>query len=102
MRHAFAKTFVLMLTAGTLFGGVAHETSYRGTGTVALVRSHDAAVSEDWVQITAVASQGTCPIYNGPVATRSTLTPPSIRTSHENGTCSDEPPCWHTAAILHR
>jgi hypothetical protein len=65
MTHTLAKTSVLILTAGTLMGGVAHATSYGGTGTVALVRSHDATVSEDWFQINGVASLGTCPVYNG-------------------------------------
>jgi fructose-1,6-bisphosphatase/inositol monophosphatase family enzyme len=50
---------------GTLLAGTAQATSYSGTGTVALVRSHDADVSADWFQITGVASLGTCPVYNG-------------------------------------
>src|SRR3954465_8518545 len=56
---------LVLALLGTLSIGAAQATTYGGTGTVALVRSHDSAVSEDWFQITGVTSLGTCPTYNG-------------------------------------
>jgi len=53
--------------AGTLLAGTAQAASYTGAGQVALVRSHDAAVSMDWFQLAGVTSLGTCPVLNGMV-----------------------------------
>ncbi|MFL6600229.1 MAG: hypothetical protein ACJ8R9_02780 [Steroidobacteraceae bacterium] len=48
-------------------GDIAAATTYGASGTVAILRSHDAAVSEDWFTLTGVASLGTCPTLNGQV-----------------------------------
>jgi hypothetical protein len=45
--------------------GTAEATAYGASGLVSALRSHDAAVSMDWFQITGVTSLGTCPTYNG-------------------------------------
>jgi hypothetical protein len=55
------------LVTGVLWGicGTAEATSYGASGTVVALRSHDAAVSQDWFQLTGVASLGNCGTYNG-------------------------------------
>lgn len=40
-------------------------TQYSASGTVAVLRSHDVALSSDWFELTGVTSLGTCPTYNG-------------------------------------
>jgi len=47
--------------------GAAEAAQYSGTGTVAVLRSHDAAISLDWFALTGVASLGACPAVNGSV-----------------------------------
>ena len=54
-----------MLVSLCTTGGPADAATYGGTGTVAAVRSHDAAVSDDWFELTGVTSLGSCPLYNG-------------------------------------
>ena len=46
-------------------GGVAEATTYGAAGTIAVLRSHVANVSEDWFELTGVSSLGNCPVYNG-------------------------------------
>ena len=61
-----ALVFVItMLVSLWTKGGTVEAATYSGTGTVAVVRSHDAAVSTDWFQLSGVTSLGTCPVYNG-------------------------------------
>src|SRR5258707_13501723 len=45
--------------------GVAEATTYSASGTIAVLRSHDAAVSADWFQLTGVRSLGNCATFNG-------------------------------------
>jgi hypothetical protein len=53
-----------LLPLGSLSSG-AYATTYEATGTVAILRSHDTAVSEDWFQLTGATSLGNCPTYQG-------------------------------------
>jgi hypothetical protein len=64
MRRKIPPAFALLI--GTLCAwATAEATSYNASGTIAVLRSHDAAVSQDWFQLTGVASLGNCATFNG-------------------------------------
>lgn len=46
-------------------GSIAQATQYQASATIAVLRSHDTAVSEDWFELTGVTSLGNCPTYEG-------------------------------------
>lgn len=56
---------VALFALSFLAVGAAEATTYGATGTIAALRSHDAAVSMDWFQVTAATAMGSCPTYNG-------------------------------------
>jgi hypothetical protein len=63
-RNTLASIFLTVLS---LYCSSAGAAPYNGTGNIAVLRSHDAAVSWDWFSLTGVASLGTCPTINGVV-----------------------------------
>lgn len=63
--HTLLTSTILIMATLLGISGTVEATQYSATGTVAALRSHDAAISSDWFQLTGVASLGNCATYNG-------------------------------------